>query len=60
MHSSLNTRVDALEKKLKPEGRHFYVWKHSEAHRQAKAQWQPGDMIHVIRWMDTAEAASVR
>lgn len=51
MHS-LSSRVEALEKKLKPEGRHFYVWKDSEAHRQAEAQWKPGDVIHIIRWIE--------
>ena len=59
MHS-LNIRVEALEKKLKPEGRHLYVWKNSDALRQAEAQWQPGDVIQIIRWMEPAEAAEVR
>jgi hypothetical protein len=51
---SLSSRLTKLEKDLGPQGRHFYVWKNSEAHRQAKEQYQAGDVIHVIRWLDRA------
>jgi hypothetical protein len=49
-------RLSKLERKPGPQGRHFYVWKNSEAHRQAEEQYQPGDMIHVISWLDRDSA----
>jgi hypothetical protein len=55
---NLENRLSALEQQMKPVGRHFYVWKDSETHRQAEVRWQPGDVIHVIRWLEWSEAES--
>ncbi len=38
-----------------PPGRQFFVWKDSEAHREALANAQPGDFITVLRWMESAD-----
>ena len=51
---NFDSRLSKLERKPGPQGRHFYVWKNSEAHRQAEEQYQPGDMIHVSAgWTET-------
>ena len=54
MPSKLESRVSALEK-AKPTGRQIYVWKDSEAHREALANPQPGDFITVLRWMESPD-----
>jgi hypothetical protein len=51
MTRNLETRLARLEKERAPKGRHYYVWKGSEAHRQAEKQYQPGDVIPVISWL---------
>jgi hypothetical protein len=52
MTKNLEARLTRLEKERAPKGRHFYVWKGSEAHRDAELKAQPGDVIHVISWLD--------
>ena len=52
MTRNFESRLAKLEKERAPQGRHFYVWKDSEAHREAEEKYQPGDVIHVIRWLD--------
>jgi len=52
---NLNSRLTKLERERGPQGRHFYVWKDSEAHRQAEEQYQSGDVIHVLSWLERSD-----
>jgi hypothetical protein len=52
MTKNIEARLARLEKEQAPKGQHFYVWKGSEAHRQAEEQCRPGDVIHLISWLD--------
>jgi hypothetical protein len=52
MTRNFESRLAKLEKERTPKGRHFYVWKDSESHRDAEIWAVPGDTIHVYQWLE--------